>query len=42
MQDIGAVLEKISKDNECSILYALLILLGEVDNVYLLQSKSEQ
>ena len=42
MLDIGAILEEISKKNKCSILYALLILLGEKEDVCLLQSKSQQ
>lgn len=44
MQDIGAVLEETIEDNKCSVLYALLILLGErkeEKDVCVLQPESE-
>ena len=45
MQDIGALLERTKEENQCSVLYALLILLDaqkkEERNVHILQPESE-
>lgn len=44
MQDIGALLEIVSKETQCSVLSALLILLDEdkEEDVCVLQSESQQ
>lgn len=43
MQDIGALLEIVSKETQCSVLGALLILLNEdEEDVCILQPESQQ